>query len=180
VQSAGVRAAEGCAEIDPLWAERIAGSLVTRVYNVPRWDASSGRSVAELAVSLFGVRLVEGRLVDYAEADPHEARNMFIQNALVNEDWSADHRFLRTNRERLTRIGDLADRRISRKPRPYGFPASWYEDVDPVFAFYDERVPDHVTSARDFERWWADARRVDPHLLDVDESTLPRPDQPSG
>src|SRR4029079_5869987 len=38
-----------------------------------------------------------------------------------------------------------------------------------LFAFFDERIPADVVSARHFDRWWRDARRSDPDLL-----TFPR------
>ena len=38
-------------------------------------------------------------------------------------------------------------------------------DDDALFAFYDERVPDDVVSARHFDQWWKTARRDDPDLL---------------
>jgi ATP-dependent helicase HrpA len=38
-------------------------------------------------------------------------------------------------------------------------------DDEVLFAFYDERVPEGIVSGAHFDRWWRDAKRVDPELL---------------
>ena len=43
---------------------------------------------------------------------------------------------------------------------------------DAIFAFYDQRVGKEVVSAAHFDRWWKDARRERPQLLDFDRAML--------
>jgi ATP-dependent helicase HrpA len=145
------------APIEPAWAERLAPHLVRRTYGDPRWDARRGSAVTEERVTLYGLALVQGRTVEYGEVDPAGARDLFIEHALVEGDWSSRHRFLRHNAELIESVRRLEDR--ARRPLFVGPQA--------VFDFYDERVAGGAVAGRAFDRWWDQARRADPHLLEM-------------
>jgi ATP-dependent helicase HrpA len=88
------------------------------------------------------------------------ARELFIRRALVERDWDTRHAFFAQNGRLLEEVATLEDRLRRR-----GLGVS----EEALFAFFDERVPDDVVSARHFDRWWRDARRADPDRL-----TFPR------
>jgi ATP-dependent helicase HrpA len=150
------------ATIQPEWAERVGGHLVTRSYDEPRWDARSGRAVTTETVTLYGLPIVTGRSVGYDRVDPAAARQMFIRHALVEGDWRTHHRFDERNREFIEWVHGR-EARVRRVD---------LLDDDLIHDFYDRRVGDPVVSARHFDRWWKRAGERDAHLLDLTEDVL--------
>ncbi|WP_125775771.1 ATP-dependent RNA helicase HrpA [Antribacter gilvus] len=148
--------ARDAARIQPEWAEELAGSLAKRTYSDPHWSTKQGAAVATEKVLLYGVPIVEGRSVLYAKVDPEAAREMFVRHALVQGEWTTHHQFFHENRALLEEAEELEAR-----SRQRGLVAS----EDDLFAFYDERVPADVVSARHFDRWWSRAKRDQPDLL---------------
>ena len=151
------------ARIEPEWAESLAAHLVRRSYSEPRWDARRGAAVATEKVSLYGLPIVAARTVMFGRIDPAAARDLFITHALVEGDWQTHHKFFARNQQTLTDAEDL-----ERKARRRGLIA----DDSALFAFYDQRIPAEVISARHFDTWWKQARAADPALLDLSPADL--------
>lgn len=154
------------ARIEPAWAERLGAHLVKRSFGDPWWDAERGEAVADERVTLYGLPVVAARRVSWSRIDPAEARAMFIQAALVEGDWRGSDAVLARTRQRIEEIRRLEER-VRRRDLLAG-------DA-PRAAFYDERIPEHVTGARSFERWWRTARAEDPEVLDVPMALLVDP-----
>ena len=148
--------ARDVARIKPEWAEELAGPLARRTYSDPHWSTRQGAAMATEKVLLYGVPIVSDRAVLYAKVDREAAREMFIRHALVQGEWTTHHAFFAQNRRLLEEAEE-----IEARSRQRGLVAS----EDDLFAFYDERVPDDVVSARHFDQWWKAARRRDPDLL---------------
>ncbi|MBE7700569.1 ATP-dependent RNA helicase HrpA [Oerskovia sp. Sa1BUA8] len=144
------------AKIQPEWAEELAGHLVKRTYSEPHWSTKQGAAQAKEKVLLYGVPIVADRTVLYGKVDPEAAREMFIRHALVQGEWTTHHQFFHENRRLLEEAEELEARSRQR---------GLVVDDDVLFAFYDERIPDDVVSARHFDTWWKSARRRDPDLL---------------
>jgi ATP-dependent helicase HrpA len=155
--------ARDAARIEPEWAEELAAHLVKRTYSEPTWSAKQGAAMATERVTLYGVPIVTGRRVLYAKVDPEHARELFLRHALVEGDWTTHHRFFHTNRSLLAQAAELEHRARRR---------DLVVDDDALFAFYDERVPADVVSARHFDTWWNRARRTQPELLTFDPEML--------
>ncbi len=152
------------ASVQPEWAEAIATHLTKYSYGEPRWDARSGRAVVGERVSLYGLPIVSNRTIGYDRVDAAEARAMFIRHALVEGDWTSRHDFIKHNAEFLDDLRSREDH--TRKLDAI--------DDDSVIAFYDQRVDSAVVSSRHFDRWWKDARRVEPELLTMTAEALGR------
>ncbi len=150
--------ARGVAAIEPEWVEEVGGHLIKRSYAEPHWSKRGGQCVAYETVTLLGVPIVSQRLVSYGSIDPVVAREVFIQSALVEGEWSPDHEFWRHNQAVRAEAEDVENRTRRR---------GLLVDDLALVAFYDTRVPDGIVSAAHFERWWRDQARVDPHLLDL-------------
>ena len=84
------------------------------------------------------------------------AREMFIRNALVDGQWRERHGFQRRNEALVEQA-----REVERRSRTHGLVA----DEQARFRFFDDLIPEHVTSAAAFNRWWKDERREHPDLL---------------
>ncbi len=154
------------ARIEPDWVEPLAGHLVNRGYSEPHWDGRRGAAMALERVTLYGVPLVAARPVTLSRIDPVLARELFITHALVEEDWQTHHEFFHRNRKLLADAEEL-----ERRARRRGIVA----DDAALFAFYDQRIPAEVTSARHFDSWWKKARAADPGLLTMTPADLAGP-----
>jgi ATP-dependent RNA helicase HrpA len=159
--------ARTAARIEPEWAEQLAAHLIKRSYSEPHWSARRGAAMAQEKVTLYGLPIVAARLVSYARVDPVAARDMFITHALVEGDWQTHHKFFHRNQRLLEEARDLED-----KARRRGLVA----DDAVVFGFYDQRIPQDVTSAGHFDSWWKKARRDAPDLLTLTFDDLAGPD----
>ena len=155
------------ARIDPAEIEPLAGHLVKRTYSEPRWDARRGSVVATERVTLYGLPIVTDGSVAYGRIDPVLSRELFIRRALVEGDWDGRHAFLAENR-RLVEAVEALEHRVRRRDILAGDEA--------IFAFYDERVPADVVSARHFDRWWRDERQAHPDALTLSREVLVRDD----
>jgi ATP-dependent helicase HrpA len=151
------------AKIEPEWVEPLAGHLVKHTYSEPHWEKNQGAVMAHEKVTLYGVPIVAERKVGYARVDPELCRDLFIRHALVEGDWDTHHRFLRDNRRLLEEAEELEHRARRR---------DIVVDDETLFAFYDERIPSSVVSARHFDSWWKTARRETPDLLTFSTSML--------
>ncbi|HEX4700080.1 MAG TPA: ATP-dependent RNA helicase HrpA [Actinomycetes bacterium] len=153
--------------VEPEWVEPLAAHLVKRTYSEPHWSAKSGAAMALERVTLYGVPLVAGRKVTYGRIDLEVSRALFIRHALVQGEWRTHHRFFHHNRELLEDVSELEHRSRRR---------DILVDDETLEAFYDERVPADVVSARHFDAWWKTARRDAPDMLTFDPAMLVRAD----
>ena len=155
------------AQINPDWIEPLAEHLVKRTYSEPHWSKRRGAVMAREKVTLYGVPIVIDRRVSYGKIDPPISRELFIRHALVQGEWTTRHAFFAQNRAMLEDVAELEDRARRR---------DLLVDDDTLFAFYDERLPDHIVSGRHFDSWWKRRRKRDPDLLDFERSLLLRDD----
>ncbi|MGX7679823.1 ATP-dependent RNA helicase HrpA [Jatrophihabitans sp. DSM 45814] len=153
------------AAIQPEWAEELAAHLVKRSYSEPHWERRQGAVIATERVTLYGVALVVGRKVGYHRIDPVVSRELFIRNALVEGDWETRHAFFKANRDLMSDVLDLENRARRR---------DILIDEETLYAFYDERIPADIVSARHFDAWWKKTRHRTPHLLDLSADELMR------
>jgi len=158
------------ARIQPQWVEPLAGDLVRRTYEEPRWDAKRGSVVATERVTLYGLPIVAGRTVAYGAIDPTLSRELFIRRALVEGGWDrrrGDHLFMEENRRRREEA-ETVEHRVRRR----GIVA----DDHKIYAFYDERIPADVVSGAHFDAWWKRARLEEPERLTFTQDVLLDPE----
>jgi len=148
--------ARAVAKVEPEWAEELAGPLAKRTHSEPHWSTKIGAAMAHEKVLLYGVPIVSDRTVLWSNINPVDARDMFITNALVQGEWTTHHSFWNDNQRLLAEASDLEARSRTR---------GLLIDEEGIFAFYDERIPEDVTSAADFDKWWKVARSESPTLL---------------
>jgi ATP-dependent helicase HrpA len=73
----------GIAAIEPQWLEEVGGHLLKKQLLDPHWSKKQADVVALERATLYGLVVYNGRRVSYGRVDPHEARNLFIRQALV-------------------------------------------------------------------------------------------------
>ena len=156
------------AAVDPAWAEPLAGSLTRVTYAEPHWSSSRGSAVATARVLLYGLPIVQDRVVQWGRINPPEARDFLIRQGLVAGDvqqrFSYDD-FVARNLKVLEEASDDANRtrQISET----------VSDED-LFDFYNARVPNDVTSVAALAKWWKTRHDDDPGFLDFDPSKVER------
>lgn len=155
--------ARQAAAIDPRWAENIAPHLLKHHYSEPSWSRKKAAAQVHQRSTLYGVPIIEDRLVPYHTVDPRAAREMFIRHALVEGDWTTHHAFFQRNVRTLEDAFEIEDRLRRR-----GIVAN--EDM--LYQFYDDRVPASVTNGAAFDHWWKKTQRKKPTLLDLDIDAL--------
>ena len=155
------------ARIQPQWVEQAAKHLVKVTYGEPYWSTKKGAAMVHQRVLLYGLTLVAERPVTLASvgtnAARQAAREMFIRSGLVEGGWHARHAFVERNRELLE---DTAE--VERRQRTHGILA----DDQALFDFYDERLPEKITSAAAFDNWWKHQHQDTPKLLDFTRELL--------
>ena len=156
------------AEIDPAWAEPLAGALTRTTYADPHWSGSRGSAVASAKVLLYGLPIVQDRTVQWGRINPLEARDFLIRQGLVEGDiqqrFSYDD-FVMRNRDILEDAADDASR--TRQV------AQTVGDED-LFDFYNAIIPNTVTSVADLAKWWKTRHDEQPDLLDFDPDKVER------
>lgn len=151
------------AAIEPQWIEEVGKHLISVQYSEPHWSLSSGAAVAYAKGTLFGLTIYSDRPVQYARVDAAAAREIFIQSALVEGQWHTQHKFYLRNQRALAEVEELEARLRRRDLRV---------DDSVLFAFYDARIPAHVTDVRAFDKWWKQARLEDDNYLDFNPEKL--------
>ncbi|MER0082474.1 ATP-dependent RNA helicase HrpA [Corynebacterium sp. KPL2861] len=155
--------ARDVAAIDPSWVEKLGADLLKHNYSDPTWSRKRAAAIAHQKSTLYGVPIVADRTVPYHRVDPVAARDMFIRNALIAGEWNVHHDFLKANAQALDEAAEYEE-----KARRRGL----IVDEDTLFDFYDQRIPDKVTTGRHFDSWWKKKRRQEPDLLNFDPATL--------
>lgn len=151
------------AKIEPAWVEKAAGGLLKHSYSEPHWSRKRGAAMAHQKSTLYGVTVIADRHVPYHRVDPEAARDMFIRHALIEGDWDTHHEFFKRNTQRLDDAVEFEE-----KARRRGLVV----DEETLFDFYDRKLPDQITTSRNFDQWWKSYRRDHPDFLDFDPETL--------
>jgi ATP-dependent helicase HrpA len=153
------------AKIEPEWVEPLALHLVNRSYSEPHWEKKRGAVIAYEQVSLYGLIVVGKRPVQYSRIDPAVCHQIFVREALVNQELGLHEAFLQRNAARIDAVIDLEDKSRRR---------DILVDEETLVAFYAERVPEYANNKADFQKWWQQQRQRDPHYLDFDPEQLRR------
>ena len=157
------------AKVDSRWIEQVAdrADLTRRVFGEPYWSTRQGAAMVHEKVLLYGMTLVADRPATLASVGTDSARQvareMFIRSGLVEGGWHARHGFVERNRALIEELQD-----VERRRREHGLLA----DDTALFDFYDDRIPEEVTSAAAFDAWWKEQRRTTPDLLDFTRELL--------
>ncbi len=144
------------ARVQADWIETLAPHLVQRTRSEPHWVRATGQVAAWERLSYGQLTLIPRRRVPYGPVAPIEARNIFIQSALVEGDCALEEPFTRHNAALQARIEALEAKR-----REHGLLA----EGEARFRFFDERVPAEVHSLPAFQRWRKHAERRTRELL---------------
>ena len=155
----------GIAAIEPQWLEEVGGHLLKKQMLDPHWSKKQADVVALERATLYGLVVYNGRRVSYGRIDPHEARNLFIRQALVEGDWETKWHFLPANLKLMRKVEELEHK--SRRQ-------DVLVDDELIFAFYDQQLPRDVYSGATFDQWFRAESKSNPDLLRLSRDELMR------
>ncbi|MCO8250058.1 ATP-dependent RNA helicase HrpA [Comamonas thiooxydans] len=155
----------GIAAIEPQWLEEVGGHLLKKQLLDPHWSKKQADVVALERATLYGLVVYNGRRVSYGRVDPHEARNLFIRQALVEGEWETKWHFLPANLKLMRKVEELEHK--SRRQ-------DVLVDDELIFAFYDQHLPRDVYSGATFDKWFRAESRNQPELLRLSRDELMR------
>ena len=155
--------ATNVAPVAPDEVARIGDHLVRRSVSDPWWDGERGAAVARETVTLLGLPLTTDSVVMYERFDQAEARRLFITHALVTGEWETHHAVALHNEEEIEAVLEVE----ARERR-----SDLLRTDDELAEFFNARIPEDVSSAARFDRWWKEERERDPHLLDLSPADI--------
>ncbi len=164
------------AKIEPQWVEKVAAHRLIKSLSDPFWDNRQGEVMAFERGTLYGLPIYHGRRVRYEPHNPEGARELFIRQALVQEEM-----FGRMDTPTLYRETE-AD---AKKQYPGLFGFFWHNcrlikeiealehrsrrpdvlvDDDLLFAFYESRIPKEVCNREGLKAWFKKEPDLDSQL----------------
>ena len=155
----------GLAAIEPQWIPWIAGHLLKTQLLEPHWEKKAAEVVALERATLYGIVVYSNRRVNFGKVDPAAAREIFIREALVGEEWETKLPFLAHNRKLVRQVEELEHK--SRRQ-------DVLVDDELIYAFYDQQLPADVHSGHTFERWYREESKRQPKLLWLTKEELMR------
>jgi ATP-dependent helicase HrpA len=155
----------GIAAIEPQWIEQVAGHLLKKQLLDPHWEKKSAEVIALERATLYGIVIYSGRRVNYSKVDPVAAREVFIREALVGNEWETKLPFLAQNEKLLKQVED-----IEHKSRRQDV----LVDDELIFAYYDQQIPAEVCSGYLLEQWYREESKKNSKLLMLTREELMR------
>ena len=151
------------ARVDPRWVEEVGAHLVKRHHYEPHWERRAARAAIYERTTLYGLTLTSGRSVPYEQVDPKAAREMFIRHALVLMEYDSRAPFFAHNLKLLEETEYLQQK---------GRRVDLLGDEQQLYAFFDARVPEGISTGAAFEKWRREAERKDPKILWLSERDI--------
>ncbi|WP_228763474.1 ATP-dependent RNA helicase HrpA [Limnohabitans sp. 2KL-27] len=155
----------GIAAIEPQWLEQVGAHLLRKQVLDPHWEKKSAEVVALERATLYGLVVYSGRRTAYSRVDLHGAREIFIREALVGDQWETQLPFLAANHKMIAKVEELEHK--SRRQD-----VLVHEEL--IYAFYDQQIPPEVCSGRLLENWYRAESAKQPRLLMLTREELMR------
>ena len=155
----------GIAAIEPQWLEQVGSHLLKKQLLDPHWEKKSAEVVALERATLYGLVVYSGRRMPYSRVDLHGAREIFIREALVGDQWETQLPFLAANHKMIAKVEELEHK--SRRQ-------DVLVDDELIYAFYDQQLPADVCSGRLLEDWYRHESAKQPRLLMLNREELMR------
>ena len=155
----------GIANIEQPWLVQMGGHLLKKQLLEPHWEKKAAEVVAIERATLYGLVVYNNKRINFGLVNAREAREIFIREALVNDEWETRLPFLAHNRKLINQVEQLEHK--SRRQ-------DVLVDEHLIYAFYDAQVPPEVMSGHSFERWYRNASRENPRLLHLSREELMR------
>jgi ATP-dependent helicase HrpA len=153
------------ARVDPVWIEQAALHLVKKTLAEPHWEKKAAQVIALERGVLYGLPIYAGRRVNFGQKNPQQARELMIRAALVEGEWETRLAFVTSNRKLVKEVQALEQK--LRRP-------DLLVDDEFLFAFYDAKLAQGLTSGQQIEHWIAQLSRAEQEPLFLKREELLR------
>lgn len=157
--------ARGVAALEPDWLPRLAGHVIKTQLLEPHWEKKAAEVIALERATIYGIVIYNNRRVNFGNVDPLTAREIFIREALVADQWETRLPFVAANRRLVAQVQELEHK--SRRQ-------DVLVDEELIEAFYKEHLPLDVCSGAGLERWYREHSRSNPKLLMLTRESVMR------
>ena len=153
--------------IDPRWIVEFAPQILKKRYDTPYYDTNGGSVVACETLSFYGLEVSSGVKRFWGNINPKEAREIFIQTALVEGEMRAKFPFFEKN---FALIEKLKETEIQRRIVGQLF------SRDEVFNFYNSKLPQNISSDNQIRGWLKSEKTINAdEFLTLKEADLVSP-----
>ncbi|MDO4250382.1 MAG: ATP-dependent RNA helicase HrpA [Moraxella sp.] len=159
------------AKIEPEWIIAAAGGLLKYHYFEPHWSKKTGRVRAYAQMSLFGLTIINKQLVNYEQVDLNQSREIFIQDALVLNDYGYAMPFLTHNVKKISEV-ELIEEKLRRR--------DLLVEEEVLYQFYAKRIPKHIASRKAFEDFYYEQSKTDAEFLYFKDEDIINEDAKAG
>jgi ATP-dependent helicase HrpA len=153
------------AAIEPTWIVALAGHLLKTQLLEPHWEKKAAEVIALERATLYGIVIYHNKRVNFGKVNAAAAREIFIREALVSDEWETPLPFLSHNRKLIRQVQEL-----EHKARRQDV----LVDDELIHAFYDKLLPPDVCSGSSLERWFREEQKRNPKLLQLTRDELMR------
>jgi len=153
------------ASINPEWVIDINPGLLKYHYYEPRWQSRSGRVMAYERITLYGLTVADKRSLHYGPINPAESRELLIRQGLLAGRYTSHPGFLKHNLRLVRELEELESRTRRR---------DIVADEEVLFGFYDERLPQDITTASRLQSYLKSTSGADQALRISREKLLAR------
>src|SRR5690554_3773785 len=149
--------------IQPEWLEELGKPLLKYQYFEPHWEKQRGQVVTYEQSSLYGLVVNPRKRVNFANIEPETARTIFIQEALVAQQFNSKVGFYQHNIKLLEEVTEYEEK--SRR-RDLVIDDNWQAN------FYDQHLPKQFISQRHLESWYKQATAKQKQALEFTREQL--------
>jgi ATP-dependent helicase HrpA len=132
------------AKIQPDWIEQAAKPLLKIHYSEPFWSQKAGRAMVKESGLLYGLSIYSGRRKNLSDFDKAQARDWFIENALLERTFNTRSKILKNNWKVQDEAEQIQDRE---RRRDLVVSRDWFIN------HYQQHLPEKIHNAIAFERW---------------------------
>jgi len=143
-------------KIEPQWIEELAPHLLKHHYAEPYFSSKRNEVMAWKTSTLYGLLVSERSRVSYAQIDPELSHELFVREALVNEQLNSNAPFYVHNKQ-LRAEAELLEEKTRRR--------DIVVNDEVVFAFYRERLPKTIVNGQGLEKWRKREEKQQPKTL---------------
>ncbi len=155
------------AKIEPQWIEPLAKHLIKKSYFEPKWQKKSAQVTAFEQVVLYGLVIVQKRVVNYGPIEPELSQQIFIRTALVEGHYNTKAKFFQHNRQLLDHIEHLEAKSRRR---------DLLVDEEGLYAFYAQKITElnetTIVNGAAFEAWRKKIEQSQPKVLFMQEEDI--------
>ena len=158
------------ATVEPEWIEAVGAHLCRYAWTHPHWQKKTGQVVAEETVSLFGLIVSSGKKVNFPKRSRKnltEARDIFIQSALVLGELNGSYPFLQHNLALINTWQEVEEKLRER---------TIVTDDLAFYRYYAERIPAEVYDQATLNRFLKQKKNQTLLTMSDDDVLRRRPD----